>query len=432
MKKLTFILSITLTLTAFAQVPSYVPTNGLVGWWPFNGNANDESGNGNNGTVNGATLTTDRLGIVNNAFDFNAFNWSWGSGGDYIYIPYNTAFNSTNITVSVWFTKSANYITNQSLPSIIKRFEGGYNNPNGQTWGILANTNGDLLSTFILPPNSTNTYSVTLSQDGPVISSNQWHNAVLTFDGTSMKTFFNGQFVTSIPANGMLMNTNGNSGISVGMSTQANGNWDPFNGKIDDIGIWNRALTPQEVAALYNGCQLSVNTQPTNQTINVNNNAQFVVSSSDPNATFQWQTDLGVGFQNLNSVGQYSGTTNDTLTVSNVTMSNNNQPFRCIINSGSCIDTSNVAVLTVNNNVGVVEQNQQQLLVYPNPVSSTLTIENPEGLISNFVIVDTQGREVLKGTLDTKLHSFYIAHLTSGIYTIIFEQKSIKEIKIIK
>ena len=31
-----------------AQVPNYVPTNGLVGWWPFNGNANDESGNGNN------------------------------------------------------------------------------------------------------------------------------------------------------------------------------------------------------------------------------------------------------------------------------------------------------------------------------------------------------------------------------------------------
>jgi hypothetical protein len=134
----------------------------------------------------------------------------------------------------------------------------------------------------------------------------------------------------------------------------------------------------------------------------------------------------------LSSVGLYSGTTTNTLTVSNVTLSNNNQQFRCIISSGSCSDTSNVAVLTVNNNVGVVEQNQQQLLVYPNPVSSTLTIENPEGLISNFVIVDTQGREVLKGTLDTKLHSFHIAHLTSGIYTIIFEQKSIKEIKIIK
>ena len=53
------------------NVPSYVPTNGLVGYWGFNGNANDESGNGNNGTVNGATLTTDRNGNANSAYSFN-------------------------------------------------------------------------------------------------------------------------------------------------------------------------------------------------------------------------------------------------------------------------------------------------------------------------------------------------------------------------
>lgn len=57
--------------TTLAQVPSYVPTNGLVGYWPFNGNANDESGNGNNGTVNGATLTSDRFGSTNAAYSFN-------------------------------------------------------------------------------------------------------------------------------------------------------------------------------------------------------------------------------------------------------------------------------------------------------------------------------------------------------------------------
>ena len=51
-----------LALPAAAQVPSYVPTDGLVGWWPFNGNANDEIGNGNDGVVNGATLTEDRNG----------------------------------------------------------------------------------------------------------------------------------------------------------------------------------------------------------------------------------------------------------------------------------------------------------------------------------------------------------------------------------
>ena len=38
-----------------------IPTDGLVAWYPFNGNANDESGNGNDGTVNGAILSTDRL-----------------------------------------------------------------------------------------------------------------------------------------------------------------------------------------------------------------------------------------------------------------------------------------------------------------------------------------------------------------------------------
>jgi hypothetical protein len=57
-----------------AQIPSYVPTNGLVGWWPFNGNANDESGNGNNGTVNGATLASDRNDLSNSSYLTNSNN----------------------------------------------------------------------------------------------------------------------------------------------------------------------------------------------------------------------------------------------------------------------------------------------------------------------------------------------------------------------
>ena len=66
MKQLvTLILSLFLSTLVYSQsVPSYVPTNGLVGWWGFNGNALDGSGNGNHGTVNGVTLTTDRFGNV--------------------------------------------------------------------------------------------------------------------------------------------------------------------------------------------------------------------------------------------------------------------------------------------------------------------------------------------------------------------------------
>jgi PKD repeat protein len=52
----------------------YIPRNGLIGWWPFNGNANDESGNGNNGLVNGAILTSDRFDINARAFGFDGIN----------------------------------------------------------------------------------------------------------------------------------------------------------------------------------------------------------------------------------------------------------------------------------------------------------------------------------------------------------------------
>jgi hypothetical protein len=84
------------TQMIFSQVPSYVPSNGLVGYWPFNGNANDESGNGNNGTVNGATLTTDRFGNANSAYSFDGLN-------DYIDCGNSTSVSTpTNFTFSVW------------------------------------------------------------------------------------------------------------------------------------------------------------------------------------------------------------------------------------------------------------------------------------------------------------------------------------------
>ena len=88
-------------VTSLAQtVPNYVPTNGLVAWWPFNGNAIDESVNINDGTVNGATLTADRFGNSNSAYNFNVFNWTFGSGGDYIYVPFASTFNSSNTIAS--------------------------------------------------------------------------------------------------------------------------------------------------------------------------------------------------------------------------------------------------------------------------------------------------------------------------------------------
>ncbi|MBL7935219.1 MAG: hypothetical protein JNM51_05350, partial [Bacteroidia bacterium] len=93
---LAVLLSLSNTLSLKAQtIPAYVPVNGLVGWWPFNGNANDESGNGHNATVNGAVLTIDRYGNNNNAYDCNpGYLVSSSTNG----IPRNGP-----MSISVWF-----------------------------------------------------------------------------------------------------------------------------------------------------------------------------------------------------------------------------------------------------------------------------------------------------------------------------------------
>jgi len=398
-----------------AQVPSYVPTNGLVGYWPFNGNANDGSGNGNNGIVNGATLTSDRFGNSNKAYSYDGV-----SSIKCPPIALGSEFSiSLNFTIELINQPYSSLIGNWQGPSLLNGFE------------ISKRPNNSIGFTF--SENGTN--AITLESNTIFDATNNWVQMTIVNDDQQLKVYVDGVIETQI-SNANLVFFNGDS-IIFGATRNAI-ILDPtsyfWNGKIDDIGIWNRALTQQEITDLYNHCQLSVNTQPINQTTNINTSAQFVVSSSDTAATYQWQTDLGVGFQNLSSVGQYSGSTNDTLTVSNVTMSNNNQPFRCIINSGSCSDTSNVALLTVNNNIGVNEFTQDNLFsIYPNPAQTILNVKADSKLIgSNYQILDNVGRVVFTGNLNSQNSTIELVNLSSGIYMFSVGKNINQTFKIIK
>ena len=106
MRKLIFTSFITF-LCVLSQ--AQIPTNGLVGYWPFNGNANDESGNGHNGTVNGATLTSDRFGRCNAAYYFD--------GAAKISVPDHPDLNipSGKISISVWVYKIGSDTTGHIL-----------------------------------------------------------------------------------------------------------------------------------------------------------------------------------------------------------------------------------------------------------------------------------------------------------------------------
>ena len=406
------------TITS-AQVPSYVPTTGLVGYWPFNGNANDESGNGNNGTVNGAALTSDRFGNNNSAYNFNG-------NGNHILVSYSPNFINPNMSFSGWVNTSQ---FQTYFNSIVKH--GNFTTNAGEQYGIGLSQTGQIHTGF-------KTSSCTAGQGWDVsitnstVNLNTWYLLVVTIETNVVKTYLNSSLISTYPYIGSLVLCSANSEIAFGREFSSSANH--FYGSLDDIGIWNRALTQQEIADLYNGCQLSVNSQPTNQTININTNTQFAVSSSDPSTTYQWQTDLGVGFQNLNSVGQYSGTTNDTLTVSNVTLSNNNQPFRCIISSGSCTDTSNVAVLTVNNNVGINENTQDNLFsVFPNPAQSVINVKADSKLLGQvYSIYDNTGRVVLTGKLNSDNTTIELGNLSGGVYMFRIGENMKQTFKVIK
>ncbi|HAR20852.1 MAG TPA: hypothetical protein DCR46_09320, partial [Cytophagales bacterium] len=226
--------SLGLATASFAQnVPSYVPSNGLVGWWPFNGNADDVSGNGNHGSVNGATLTKDRFGNLNQAFSFDGVN-------DNIDILDN--FNSGSFSISVWSNSAFNSSFCNPCNAIVSKI----NNPNQYT-------NFELRGPNIFLFGEQNQFnSLVFSSDK--LSLGVWYNVSLSFDSLSKtaKIYLNGVLQDSI--SDISISNESNDPVSVG-ARPISGEL-PFKGQLDDIGIWNRALTQQEITNLYNS-QLS-------------------------------------------------------------------------------------------------------------------------------------------------------------------------------
>jgi hypothetical protein len=235
-KKILLLIAVaTLGLTAatMAQVPNYVPTNGLVGWWPFNGNANDESGNSNNGTVNGATLTTDRFGVVDKSYSFS---------NDDITVNIQNSFFSNDFSISTWVLLN-NF--NNTYPTFVTQ-QNSY-----LTLQFANSTNPPVVNFYFL-----NNYQMPGQQvedghvNGGAIPLNTWINVVIVNNNKINKLYINGVFVSSSSPSIL-------QGLGLGNFLKfGNGDELPleeFNGKLDDIGIWNRALNQQEISALYNG-----------------------------------------------------------------------------------------------------------------------------------------------------------------------------------
>ena len=246
MKKLLLTLSLGLFVTPITnaqELPSYVPTDGLVAYYPFNGNANDASGNGYHGTVNGATLANDQNGNENKAYEFIVDQGaSWGSPQHEIEIGFNSSMNSNFLTLSAWVNprvKPSPY--NDRSHSIFGRWDGGVSNEIFRF--VIGNDNALYFQINDGNNNIENYY-------GGNIPFDSWTHVAAVLNDKNIKLYVNGQMVSDeLFVNNI--NITGNSDLTIASMPMSNGTWYFFDGYLDEMGYWNRALTEQEIQNLF-------------------------------------------------------------------------------------------------------------------------------------------------------------------------------------
>jgi uncharacterized coiled-coil DUF342 family protein len=211
--------------------PDFNLTSGLVAYYPFNGNVNDVSGKGNDGAVIGANLTSNRFGIPNSAYYFSSQNCS-----PRIEATVNTSSITSELSISIWVKQVGNGCI---APRILDFATAPVNGPGQLQWGF---SYQNLWGLGHQKSNGTDMISKNYST-GPLV----WTHLVYTNDGSTCKFYQDGKLLGTSP-NGTgkpILARN----LTIGRMNHPS--FDAFNGNLDDLGIWNRALTPEEIKYLY-------------------------------------------------------------------------------------------------------------------------------------------------------------------------------------
>jgi hypothetical protein len=445
---MTAILTLGFTAATMAQnVPSYVPTNGLVGWWPFTGNPNDLSVNTNNGTVTGATLTADRFGNPNNAYSFN------GTSSNSIDIPHNASFDVSNVTISAWYN-AIDYgvnITSYKRLIVSKREWGGWGNSfEVNIEAPFSGTVNKMQACWTI--NGVN--SILTFEDGSLLT-NTWSHFVYTHDNDSAKIYLNGDLVQSMAiSGGLTYNT-----LPVRFGGRPSDGWHPFNGDLDDIGIWNRALTACEIQDLYssqlnssaginagNDITVCQGDQVTlsgsggsnyNWSGGINNSTPFLPSTSQDYVLTALSsngcsgTDTVSVTVNQNTSATLNETGLDSVNANGIWYTQNGQYTQVIPNAAGCDST-----ITINVSLsftGVSELSDQSFSIFPNPATSIIQVKADTGLLGmSYSVYDNRGKVVLRGKLSAENTSISLNNLSSGIYMISIGENMKHTFKVIK
>jgi len=361
------------------NIPAWLPDSSLVAWYPFNGNALDESGNGNNGVVLGSLLSSDRFGKPNSAYNFTGNN-------SRISVPYSSSLKTPLLTINVWVRPTNNIISQY----ITKR---NWSDASGEQYSIDNSSLNIKRNGGCLPSVGWQTQSY---NNRP--TAGNWNMVTLNYDGRYLRYYYNGVLnaVKDLDSLAGILDTCNGADLSFGAGWSTFPFW--FNGQLDDISIYSRALSDAEVAQVFTQCAKHITLQPSDFSGTPGDPAMFsALSKYDSAATYQWQINTGSGFSNLSPGPVYQGVDRNDLIVGSITTPMNNHQFRCIISTPyACTDTTKIAKLSVQS-VGLENVlNNTELSIFPNPTIGDFTIDYSKNIskIRSVVIYNALGMDV--------------------------------------
>ncbi len=211
----------------------------LVAYYPFNGNADDESGNLNHGSVSGGVLSADYRESFGNSYYF-------GGAGDLINLPDSLIYNHTKLSLGLWFKT-----TDGGVMFGYQSTDYPFFPPPQYVPALYVGVDGKAYAEFW---NGDDTPIVT----NFTVNDGNWHFMVLVGDDTTQGLYIDGILIGSMPGIidhlSMIKNQIGIGNTGVGNLlgwVGGNDQWFGFKGNIDDVRLYNRALSATEIDSLF-------------------------------------------------------------------------------------------------------------------------------------------------------------------------------------
>lgn len=272
--------------------------NNLVGYWNFNEDsgtiAHDSSGNNFDGNLSGATWTTGKLGG----------GIQLAGSPQYVNVPYNISLDLPNSggSISVWF-KPGNTPVSNTL--VHKRFDGNIAN----TYGIrllFYGGGGCNKPAFVVGTQAPST--TLLISTTPCITVGNWYHLVGTWDQNTLYLYLNGSLMGSQQRVDTLSWGTNHQPLEIGRQSYAGS----AQGIIDEVRLYNRTLSAQEVSSLYNDSgdvsSLSPPPQISNPTISSFSSSPSSITSGQA-TTLSWSVTDATSLSINNGVGNVTGLT---------------------------------------------------------------------------------------------------------------------------